>query len=129
MKAALILLLASAPALSCDWTVTKTVDPMPDKTMCRVTSPTAKVTFYKYADERPNVVVVSAYKNFGLQIRIDDNEAVWMGENFPSRMRAMDTLLPQLQGAKRIRTSFRDYPDNQAGDAPVCNLPELLASC
>ena len=129
MKAAMILLLASAPALSCDWTVTKTVDPMTDKTMCRVSSPTAKVTFYRYGTDRPNVSVASAYKRPGLQIRIDESVAISMGDNAGSRQKALDTLLPQLQGAKRIRTSFRDYPDNQAGDAPVCNLPELLASC
>ena len=129
MKAALILLLASAPALSCDWTVTKTVDPMTDKTMCRVTSPTAKVTFYKFGTDRPNVSVASAYKRPGLQIRIDESPAVSMGDNALDRQKALDAVLPQLQGATRIRTSFRDYPDNQAGDAPVCNLPELLASC
>lgn len=129
MKTALILLLASAPAIACDWAVTKTVDPMTDKIMCRVTSPSAKVTFYRYGNDRPNVVVVSAYSRDSLYIRLDDGDAIRMGQNAYDRQKALDQLLPKLKTATRIRTSFRDYPDNQAGEAPVCNLPELLASC
>lgn len=129
MRAAIALLFLAPAAYACDWQVTRTVDSMTDTPTCTVRSDAAKVSFYIRGKDRPNVSVSSPYRATGLTIRIDDNPAVRMGDNAYSRQKALDALLPQLQAGKRIRTSFRDYPNHQEGDAPVCNLPQLLAEC
>jgi hypothetical protein len=127
--AALALLLLAQPAIACDWTVTTSTDPMTDVVTCKVYSPTAKVQFYRDGKDRPNVAVASAYTRHGLEIRVDDNEAIWMGYDARTRQRALDRLLPQIETGKRIRVSFRDYPKSQVGDAMICDLPKLLAAC
>jgi hypothetical protein len=130
MKTLALLLALPLPAMACDWAVTKRVDPMTDMTTCTVMSPSAKVVFYREGDSRPNVIAPSAYyQRNGLRIRIDDNPAISMGSNAWDRQKALDALLPQMKTGARIRTSFLDYPSNQAGDAPLCNLQELLDSC
>jgi hypothetical protein len=126
---ALALLLLAQPAMACDWVTSTSIDPMTDAVMCKVTSPSAKVTFYRNGSDRPNVVVASAYSEPGIQIRVDDNEAVWMGSNAYARKRALDQLLPQIESGQRIRVKFSDYPSSQHGDAPICDLPKLLADC
>lgn len=131
MKTLILLCLAllSAPAVACDWQVSKQVDPMDDAAECTVYSPSAKIAFYRHGDDRPNVKINSAYSMAAPTIRIDDNEAVYMGDNAYTRQKALDVLLPQLRAGERIRVRFDDYPDPVSGDAPVCNLPELLANC
>lgn len=132
MRIALISLLfaaLSANAGACDWTVTKKVDPMTDKVICRVSSPSAKISFYRYGTDKPKVVFASAYRDPWLDIRLDDNPAISISPKSPERQRSLELVLAQLQTAKRIRTSFQDYPNNQEGDAPVCNLPQLIEDC
>lgn len=131
MKAILALTLAllPLPALACDWVAERKVDPMTDVATCSVRSPTAKVAFYRRGNNRPNVVAASAYRQYGLTIRIDNNAPIRMGDNSGARQTALDQLLPQLATGQRIRTQYRDYPANQDGDAPICNLPALLESC
>ncbi|VVO41872.1 hypothetical protein PS691_05818 [Pseudomonas fluorescens] len=71
----------------------------------------------------------SAYSESWLMIRVDQNKAISMGENAYTRQKALDELLPQLRSGKRIRTSFEDYPEQQSGDAEICNLQQLLDVC
>lgn len=125
----LALALVAQNASACDWVVSRKTDPMDDKVTCSVSSASAKVSFYRRGTDRTNVVVASAYREPSLQIRLDDGKAIRMGNNAYDRQKALDLLLPRLNTAKRIRTSFRDYPSSQEGDAPICTLPELLASC
>ena len=129
LQASPLLLLLSAPIFACDWQVTRRSDPMTDTVTCSVSSASAKVSFYRYGKDRPNVVVASPYRDPYLYIRIDDNKAVRMGNNAYDRQKALDELLPQLKIGQRIRTSFRDYPSNQEGDGAVCNLQQLLDAC
>ena len=129
MKWILLLTLVSSPALACDWVVTKKIDPMTDKQMCTVISLTGKIAFYRNGSDRPNVAVSSVYREPSLQIRVDENLAIRMGENSYDRQKALDSLLPQLQGGKRLRVSYRNYPDNKFGETEVCNLPALLDAC
>lgn len=129
MRALALVLVLSAPAYACDWKVSKRVDPMTDQVICTVSSQAAKVSFFRRGADRPNVVAGSAYSREGLTIRVDDNPAIHMGENAYDRQRALDVLLPQLEKGQRIRTQYRDYPVSQEGDAPICNLPQLLAEC
>lgn len=126
MKAFLLLMLqATATQPACDWVLSTRIDPMTDKKLCVVSSPTAKISFYKSGSDRPRPVTSSPYQKAGLNIRIDDNQAI----SFYDVTRALDQLLLQLETGTRIRTSFRDYPSNQAGDAAICTLPALLKSC
>ncbi|MEJ1096033.1 MULTISPECIES: hypothetical protein [unclassified Pseudoxanthomonas] len=129
--ALLLLPFLSAPSFACDWQVSTQVDPMTDKVTCVVSSASAKVSFYRYGSDRPNVRTASAYvrSGDGLEIRIDENQAILMGNNAYQRQKALDELLPQLKSGKRIRTSFRDVPNHQSGDAPICNLQQLLNDC
>lgn len=130
MKAALLLLvLLSSPAMACDWVLTRETDPMTDAVVCRVQSESAKIEFYRNGSDRPNVRTGSAYSYEGLRIRVDDFPYIYMGENAWDRQKALDALLPQLATGQRIRVSFRDYPEPGVGDAAVCNLIQLLASC
>ena len=124
-----LLLCASAPAMACDWQVSKTTDPMDDAVTCSVTSASAKVSFYRRGSDRPNVYNDSAYSQSWLMVRVDDNKAISMGENAYTRQKALDELLPQIRTGKRIRTTFDDYPDSQTGDAQLCNLQKLLDAC
>ncbi len=120
---------ASASASACDWKVNKTTDAMTDVVTCWVSSPTAKVSFFRHGKERPNVYNKSAYNESWLMIRVDQNKAISMGENAYTRQKALDELLPQLRSGKRIRTNFEDYPEQQSGDAEICNLQQLLDAC
>lgn len=129
MKAALALILVASPALACDWTKRVETDPMDDARMCWVSSEAAGLAFYRRGNDRPNVSTDSAYPRPSITVRIDDNEAVRLGNNALDRQRALDALIPQLNAGTRIRTRIEDYPTWRDGDAEVCDLPALLASC
>lgn len=113
----------------CDWVKRTTVDPMTDTKTCTVRSATAGISFYRHGTDRPNVSAASAYREPRIVIRVDDNAAVSMGKNSRDRHKALDTLLPQLESGKRLRTNVEDYPADRDGDAPMCNLSALLESC
>lgn len=121
--------LACGPADACDWVVTRTVDPMTDVPRCMVSSEDAQLAFYREGDGPANVVVVSAYTRTHLKIRVDDNPAIRMGDDYGTRRRGLEALMPQLATGQRIRVEFADYPRTRRGDAQVCNLMELLDAC
>lgn len=129
MKALVLLLAVSGPAIACDWEVSKRTDSMTDATICTVSSAQAKIAFYRHGTDRPNVIATSAYPRPYITIRVDDNEAVRMGRDGWARTRALDALLPQLETGQRIRVRVQDYPEWMEGDALICDLPELLSSC
>ena len=129
MKAALALLLAASPAIACDWQTKVETDPMTDERVCWVSSASAEISFVVRGTDRPNISAGSAYPRPSVTVRVDDNDAVRMGNNGWTRTKALDALLPQIQTGTRIRTVVEDYPTWRNGDAPICNLPELLATC
>jgi hypothetical protein len=122
----LALLLLPFPALACDWTVRQSVDPMTDARVCWVDSRAAEISFYVRGADRPRVITGSAYSRPAVTVRIDDNPPIRMHSDVTG---ALDALLPQLQTGTRIRTLVEDYPVWREGDAAICNLPALLASC
>ena len=123
-----LVLAASNPA--CDWEVDKRVDPMTDAAVCIVTSPSAKIAFTKRGTDPMGVFVSSAYRRHGLTVRVDDNPAVYLGHNaYDSGPKLRRDVLPQIENGSRLRVRFTDYPHTQMGEAPICNLPQLLAEC
>ena len=134
MKAALVLLLVSMPAAAtCDWRISSDrTDPMTDQRVCIISSSAAKIGFGVYPD-RVMFLTRSAYAyRDGLQVRIDDAPAIYLTDKARStdafEHGARDAYAQILTG-KRLRTSYRDYPQAQEGDAEICNLPALIQSC
>lgn len=136
MKAALALLLLASPAYACDWAVTESVDPMTDGKSCTISSASAKLTLHVY----PEHIVFGSSSVYGqrgdsLQVRIDDNKAVVFGRSrstfssFAPDSEPARTAIEQIRTGERIRVSYLDYPASQAGEAAICNLPELIAAC
>lgn len=128
--------LASAPVMAdgCDWKVTKEVDPMTDVARCIVTSESAKIGLS--VDSKEVVILnLSAYRRAGteqLRIRVDENPAVAIhprGKSTGSFEESARTALRQIIVGNRIRTAYRDYPNDQSGDAQICTLPEILKEC
>lgn len=129
---ALLLFSAAAPAQECDWKVSEKIDPMTDKKTCIIASMSAKIGV-SVRGEQVIFVTPSAYKGGrdGLELRIDDNQAIWIGEHsttdgFRDNARR---ALAEIRAGKRLRTSFRDYPRSQEGDAAICTLPQMIDSC
>lgn len=126
---ALMLMLVASP--TGDWTVARSVDPMTDKPRCLISSPSAKVALAVNPD-RVMFVTRSAYTRDSLTIRVDDEEAITLdirGRSTDAFKDDARRVLEQISQGKRIRVSFRDYPYSQTGDAPVADLPALIASC
>lgn len=130
---AALLSLAATPALACDWQIiSDKIDPMTHDRVCIIMSGTAKIGL----SVRGNDVIFltgSAYKNGrdGLTVRIDDNEAVRLGE-YRSTTAFRDnarTALQQIRSGRRLRTQYLDYPSSKNGDTPICTLPALIDSC
>ena len=133
MKAAIMLFLIASPAMACDWHIsTDRIDPMTDARMCIVRSDSAKLGIAVYPDH-VTFLSGSAYRyHDGLSIRVDDAEPVSLPDDGRSTNAFVDdarTAYGQILAGKRIRTRFRDYPNFQEGDAPICDLPALIRSC
>ena len=137
MKTALALLLVVSPAaIACDWTVTKEVDQMTDAQTCQIHSPSARISLFVRGD---NITfgTGSAYRRGrdALSVRVDDNKAITFGRSYSTKSYfAPDSeparqAISEIRSGSRLRTRFSDYPDNQEGDAAICNLPELIDSC
>ncbi len=122
--------LAFAQEPACDWSITTKTDQMTDVNRCFIHSESAKITIV--ADkERVMFLTGSAYRNDALQIRVDENPAIYLGEihstsEFKDKARI---AVRQIMEGSRLRTQFRDYPAGANGDAPICNLPELIRNC
>lgn len=120
-------------AQDCDWKViSDRIDPMSDQRTCIIRSESARIAI---AVRGSNITFLtsSAYRhgNDGLMVRIDENPAIFIGENrstagFEDRARR---ALDEIMVGSRIRTSFRDYPASQEGSAPICTLPSLIEAC
>ena len=122
----------AVPAQACDWKIASDkVDPMTDERVCLIRSDAAKLAV-GVRGESVTFVTGSAYKNRdGLTLRIDDNEAIFVGEHrrsTGSRDNARRAL-SEIRAGQRLRVSFDDYPAEQSGDAPICTLPELIRAC
>jgi len=134
MKAALALILAASPAYACDWTLTESVDPMDDSRKCQISSSAAGISLFVTPDH-VTFGTPSAYRRESLRVRIDDNEAITFGRHrstgayFAPDAEPAVTALSQIMSGQRIRTVYTDYPKTFEGDAPICNLPELIRSC
>lgn len=130
MKAALILLLVSSPALASGWIVSKKPDPMTDATRCMVTSADGKIAFYRNGTDAPTVQTGSAYSRSGINIRVDDREPIYINNRDGwAAPRNTAQLMEQLKTGTRIRFQYRDYPHSVEGEAPVGDLLALLAAC
>ena len=127
MKAALVLLLVSSPAFA--WHVTKSTDPMTDATRCMVTSDDGKIAFYRNGTDAPNIITGSVYSQSGVTVRVDDREAIYIGNDGWSGPRNTATLMEQLKTGTRLRFQYRDYPHSVEGEAPVADLLALLDAC
>lgn len=128
-----ILLVAAAPASSCDWEIASDkVDPMTDERVCIISSESAKIALAVKGDV-VMFLTTSAYSSRdGLQVRVDENKAIYLGEKDRTTSAYNDNArraLAEIRAGERLRTSFRDYPSSQEGDAPICTLPELIDSC
>lgn len=134
MKYALVLLLTVSPAYACDWVIASDrVDPMSDQRTCLVASPSAKMAL-SVSGSRITFLSPSPYGiHDGLTVRVDDNEPIMLLEKSRHTEAYEDeprTLFWQLLSGQRVRTRYRDFPAPAAeGDAPICNLMELVRSC
>lgn len=131
MRRFLAVALLSSPAFACDWTLSEEVDPMTDERVCIITSASAKMGI-GVVGEKVTFLTGSPYTEDYLQVRVDDREAVQMYEDSKSTGAFKDNArraLAEIQTGKRLRTAYKDYPDHVTGDAPICNLPELIKSC
>lgn len=128
MKAVALWLMAS-PTLACDWHVSKKPSPMTDAMQCWVTSGDGKIAFYRNGTDAPHIVTGSAYSQSGINVRVDDREAIYIGRDGWSGPRDTATLLEQLKTGTRLRFQYRDYPHSMEGEVEVCNLLELLEQC
>lgn len=134
MKAALALLLLASPVYACDWKLTESVDPMNDTSSCQISSGAAGISLF-VTPQNVTFATPSAYRRSSLRVRIDDNEAITFGRHrstgayFAPDAEPAVTALRQIMSGQRIRTVYTDYPETFEGDAPICNLPELIRSC
>lgn len=131
MRAILSLLLLATPAVACDWTLTDRVDPMTDERVCIIRSEAAKLSLAVRGDV-VTFLPLSAFSDAQLMVRVDDREAILISERSMSTNTYADDArraLAEIQSGQRLRVSFRDYPNDQAGDAPICTLPSLIESC
>ncbi|WP_202844783.1 hypothetical protein [Luteimonas saliphila] len=134
MKAALALLLIASQAYACDWKLTESVDPMDDTRSCQISSGAAGISLFVTPDH-VTFGTPSVYRNGTLRIRVDDNESIVFGRHrstgayFSGDAEPAVTALSQIMTGQRIRTVYTDYPKTFEGDAPICNLPELIRSC
>ncbi len=127
------LMAAPVATMACDWEVTKKTAPMTDKQMCLITSEAAKIGL-SVDQDRVVIVTTSAYRpgrDF-LQLRIDNNPAIMItgrGMSSDSFEDSARVALRQILNGTRLRTSYRDYPSSQEGDAEICTLPQLMREC
>jgi hypothetical protein len=123
--------LVAFPAVACDWKVASDeVDPMTDERTCIIRSDSAKIAI-GVRGESLTFLTGSAYTEDGLEIRVDDNKAIYIGEE-RSTSRFRDNArraFSEIRQGDRLRTTYLDYPEHQRGDAPICNLPQLIESC
>lgn len=133
MKAIACLLLAlPLAANACDWTVKRTVDPMTSQAKCLLMSPSAHIGV---AVQDGAILFVSpsnrgAYD--GLRMRVDENPAILLAEDARSTHAVHDDarrVWAQIQSGKRLRVDFQTYRGTVSGDAEICTLPDLVASC
>jgi hypothetical protein len=134
MRAAALLLLAVSPAYACDWQViSDRKDQMTDARVCIIESKSAHLAI-GVRGKTVSFTTGSAYRSRdGLQVRIDENPAILIGE----RARFSDSYesgardaLAQIRSGQRLRVKYLDYPEGAVeGDAPICNLPALIDSC
>lgn len=118
-------------ALACDWKViSDEVDPMNDERVCIISSQQAQIALAVRGRE-VTFLTRSAYTRDSLQVRIDENEAIWLGETKRTTEHRDNArrALAEIRAGSRIRTSYRDYPESRSGDAPICTLPALIDSC
>ncbi len=124
---ALLLLALPLASHACDWKVTRDrTNPMTDKRECTILSPSARIGFSVQGDL---VIIAAASKSYlpDLTVRVDDNAPIYLAGRDEGA--AVKQVLQQIQSGHRIRTSYRDYPSDREGEAEVCNLPQLIASC
>jgi hypothetical protein len=134
MRAAALLLLVVSPAYACDWQViSDRKDSMTDQRVCVIQSKSAHLAI-GVRGQTVSFVTGSAYRSRdGLQVRIDENAPILIGE----RARFTDSFesdardaLAQIRAGQRLRVKYLDYPAGAVeGDAPICNLPALIDSC
>lgn len=127
-------MLFASPTLACDWqVVSDRADPMTDQRKCLIVSEAAKLRL-SVSGRRVMFLSPSPYGvHDGLTVRVDDHAPIMLLEksrhteayqNEPRR------LLQQIMVGERVRTRYRDFPAPAAeGDAPICNLPDLIRSC
>lgn len=131
MRAMLSLILLASPAAACDWALTERVDPMTDERVCIIRSEAAQLSLGVRGDV-VTFLPLSAFSRPFLTIRVDDREAIQLSDRFMSTNTYGDDArraLAEIQAGARLRVSFKDHPTDRAGDAPICTLPELIASC
>lgn len=128
-----VMLAGTAGAQDCDWRIASDrADPMTDARTCIIASKSAKIAVSVRGDDI-SFLTTSAYSGNrdGLTVRIDENDAIYLGNDRSTRGFGDEPrqAISQIRSGKRIRTSYRDYPDSQEGDAPICTLPELIDQC
>ncbi|MHB1329896.1 MAG: hypothetical protein ACYC2K_16985 [Gemmatimonadales bacterium] len=131
MKSALLLVLLTQPAMACDWHVFERVDPMTDRKVCTISSPTVKLGV-GVRDGAVTFISSSKYRWDYLTVRVDDLPAIQLS----SRGRSTDsyepdarTVLAQIRTGQRIRVQYRDIDGAVDGDGAICSLPALINAC
>lgn len=132
LTAGLALALLALPSAACDWEIASDkIDPMTDDRVCIISSESAQMAF-GVRGETITFLTQSAYDSRdSLTVRIDENEAILIGEHRQTSMYRDNArrAMAEIKAGSRLRVSYRDYPNSRAGDAPICRLPELIASC
>jgi hypothetical protein len=124
-------LLALALATTCDWKVIRETDPMTDKARCTIHSERARL-YVGVHDGTVRLSTGSPYRLDYLTIRVDDREPITL--SYADKVQGsqggpVKTVLDQILEGVRIRVSYKGARGFVNGDAPICNLPELIRSC
>lgn len=129
--AAVALAAGMAGAAECDWkVVSDTVDPINDQRVCIIRSDAAGIALAA-RDDGITFLTGSAYSRDYLELRVDENPSIRLGDSRSTKSYGDHArrAVTEIRKGQRLRTSYRDYPSDKAGDAPICNLPALLDAC
>lgn len=132
-RLALALLFAASPAYACDWQVSRSVDPMTDVSRCTITSPTSQLGV-GVRGSAVMFVIGGKLPSDSFKVRVDDRPAHLItrkGVSTQAFEPDARNLLSDLQTGTTVRTQHTRWPelDQVNSEAPICNLPELIASC
>lgn len=104
---------------------------MTDAPHCLIHSPSAHLGIGVHGRAVTFVSGSPYYRDF-LTVRVDDRPAIALTRDNASTSAfqgyARD-LLTQILTGSRIRVQFRDEDGEVNGDAPICDLPQIIRSC